>query len=127
MTPHQVLAEDAYEVIQDAIDALEELSDADGEDEEESDDDDDNNSEAEAEGERINKNSENGAAESEVSQSVSKPPVTVPFGGSCFGLLNEPEWGVLWVMGLLACVSLGLMTAMAQVEGCGCGIMACTG
>jgi hypothetical protein len=60
----------------------------------------------------------------QASQSESKPPVTGPSGGTCFGLLKEPEWGLLWVMGLLACVSLGLMTAMAQSEDCGC---VCTG
>ncbi len=184
----QVLAENAYEVIQDAIEALEELSDADGEDEGESDDDDDdddNNSDAEAES--INGTAEKAeaaaaaAASSSVpitaaapnlqpspesdmqeqsygfkngqpfelpghsrqaifcpadvsdsviplaSESVRKPTVTGLSGCTCFGLLNEPEWGLLWVMGMLACVSLGLMTAMAQSEDCGCGIMTCTG
>ncbi len=212
---HQVIAEDAYDVIQDAIDALEDLSEADGEYEEPDDDDDDNDDDDDdddnnnndndysndkednqnANGdvkrkqdvERTNKSVQEGqtsaaggsetpvkvenptttpklqqfpeseplqeqsagitefqshpnqqltqpepivyaaiSASSIVKVSESKLPAAGPPECCFFGLLKEPEWGLLWMMGLLCSVSLGVMTAMAFSEECGCGSMTCT-
>jgi hypothetical protein len=186
MSQHQVLAEDAYDVIQDAIDVLEELSDAAGEEEEEEEeeegnDDDQDKTEtvvkntscegqantaadaaAAAAAENPTTSSQcdwNPSPESELQEQQSsginscqpdqiqpKQPILrsadecasiVQVSGSVssapeppeagfFGLLNEPEWGLLWIMGLLSTAPLGLMTAMALSEDCGCGIMACS-
>ncbi len=192
MSQLQVLAEDAYNVLQDAIDELEELKDAAGDDEESDEDDDEEEEEEEEEEDKdeaedakgiIIGGQENGAdnraaaeaAEFEKRSAVSqvqpsceadllqtqkqscgfnnhdsqpdqiqctqpiysedspasaitqatgsKLPADEPPGRCYFGLLKEPEWGLMWVMGMLGAVSLGLMTAMAQSEDCGCGNM----